>query len=76
MTAKFRVILCQGDDESIVDEAFYAESVEQILQCKPEGVLSVEAVMLCEIAPEHVSDETVWLGLISMRENLAEAARQ
>jgi hypothetical protein len=73
MAAKFRVIVTQADDQSIVDEAFTAESVEQILRSKPDGVKHVEAAKVRDIGPESVSDEAVWLELISMRENLAEA---
>lgn len=75
MAAKFRVVLHQGDvNNSIVDESFTAESVEQILQCKPDDVVHVDAVKVRDNGPESVSGEHVWLELCSMRDNLAEAA--
>lgn len=61
MAANFREILRLADNEIIIDEDFLADSVEQILQCKPEGVLSVDAVKVREIGQERVSNETVWL---------------
>lgn len=86
MTSKFRVVLHQGDvTDSIVDESFKAESVEQILRCKPDDVVHVEAVKirdlsqaeaakLRDLGSEGVSDHDVQDELRSMRDNLAEAA--
>lgn len=75
MAAKFRVVLHQGDvDNRIVDESFIAESVEQILRCKPDDVVHVEAMKVCDIGPDYVEEADVWLELCSMRENLAEAS--
>lgn len=75
MAAKFRVVLHQGDpNDCIVDEAFTAESVEQILQCKPDDVAHVEAVKVRDIDTDQVEDADVWLDLCSMRNNLVEAS--
>ena len=73
MAAKFRVVLHQGDaDDRIIHESFTAESVEQILRCKPDNV-HVEAEKVRDIGPDNVADEEVWLDLLSMRGNLEEA---
>lgn len=72
MTGQFRVALYQGE-ACIVDESFTAQSVEQIIECKPEDVSRVEAVKVRDIEAEPRSDEAVWLELVSMRENLVEA---
>lgn len=86
MTGRFRVVLHQGDETaSIVDESFKAESVEQILRCKPDDVVYVEAVKIRDLSPaeaakirdlgpEGIRDHNVWDDLRSMRDNLAEAA--
>lgn len=75
MASKFRVVLHQGDiNDRIVDESFTAESVDQILRCKPDDVAHVEAAKIRDIGPDFVEDADVWLELCSMRDNLAEVA--
>lgn len=72
MAAEFRVVLLLGETH-ITDNKVAAQSIEQIMACKPENVTRLEAVKVRDLGPEQVSDGDVCSVLVSMLDNLVDA---